>query len=213
MKAAKLENKDNWVKYRRSMKKARAVTECIREACPEVLMGATYTPDELGANTDELGEPIDLQQVPTTDAGPNVSRETRPETPIVDEPVAAPTDGDAPFDWANAIATAASKTEVGDLYQKARLEGMLTVPITIGKDTHELGQYIIMVGQAFAEAEAAEPAAEATVEPDEGAPAVLADDDPNVVDAEVVDEPAPKPRARRTAQAPKADEDAPVGDR
>lgn len=51
--------KDNWDKYPRAMLKARAVAEVIREAAEDELMGAAYLPDELGANTDADGAPID----------------------------------------------------------------------------------------------------------------------------------------------------------
>lgn len=55
--------KDNWRKYPRAMLKARAIAEVIREAAEDELMGAAYLPDELGANTDEDGAPVDA---PTT---------------------------------------------------------------------------------------------------------------------------------------------------
>jgi hypothetical protein len=38
----------NWAKYPRAMLKARAISECAREACPDVLAGVSYTPEELG---------------------------------------------------------------------------------------------------------------------------------------------------------------------
>ena len=62
--------------------------------------------------------------------------------------------------------------------------------IKVGRKKRILEDVIVEVGKAMAEAEAAAPADEATVEPedhDEGTPAVLADD-PNVVDADVVEE-------------------------
>lgn len=51
--------KDNWRKYPRAMLKARAIAEVCREAAEDVLMGAAYIPDELGANTDEDGNAVD----------------------------------------------------------------------------------------------------------------------------------------------------------
>jgi hypothetical protein len=210
MKAAKLENKDNWVKYRRSMTKARAITECIREAGPEVLMGATYSPDELGATTDEMGEPIDLQQVPVAPM-PDVSRETpRAEAPIVDEPVA----DTGEFDWVGAAAAAASADEALALYRRAGAEGKLDMEITVGKATRALGPFIVEIGQALRDAEAAADAAfEGDGEPAaEGAAAVLDDD---VVVAEIVeDDPVaePKPRASRARKPSPEQEEAMAAD-
>jgi hypothetical protein len=44
-----LTQKMNWRNYYPVMLKWRAVTECARDACPEVLLGVSYSPDELGA--------------------------------------------------------------------------------------------------------------------------------------------------------------------
>lgn len=45
-----------WKKFYPSMTKARAITEVARDACEEVLFGLHYTPEELGAETDDEGE-------------------------------------------------------------------------------------------------------------------------------------------------------------
>jgi hypothetical protein len=52
---AKLLGKDIWQKYPASMLKSRAITQCARDACEEVLFGLHYTPEELGAEVDEDG--------------------------------------------------------------------------------------------------------------------------------------------------------------
>jgi hypothetical protein len=44
-----------WKKFYPSMTKARAITEVARDACEEVLFGLHYTPEELGADTDDEG--------------------------------------------------------------------------------------------------------------------------------------------------------------
>lgn len=44
---AKLTGKDNWVKYPASMLRARAISECARQACPEALYGVTYVEGEV----------------------------------------------------------------------------------------------------------------------------------------------------------------------
>jgi hypothetical protein len=52
---AGLQNKDNWKKYRKAMMVARATSAAMRDHCPDVLFGITYTPDELGAIENEDG--------------------------------------------------------------------------------------------------------------------------------------------------------------
>ena len=41
------------------MLKSRAITQCARDACEEVLFGLHYTPEELGADVDEDGVVVD----------------------------------------------------------------------------------------------------------------------------------------------------------
>ena len=45
---AGLTGKDSWKHYPLAMLKARAISEVCRDACPEVLAGIAYTPEELG---------------------------------------------------------------------------------------------------------------------------------------------------------------------
>jgi hypothetical protein len=52
---ADLLGKSNWKKYPASMLKSRAITQCARDACEEILFGLAYTPEELGAEVDEDG--------------------------------------------------------------------------------------------------------------------------------------------------------------
>ncbi|MFI7096805.1 recombinase RecT [Streptomyces lydicus] len=58
-KQAQLTSKDTWKQYPAAMLRARAISECVRMACPEVLHGAIYTPEERGAAIDEDGLPVD----------------------------------------------------------------------------------------------------------------------------------------------------------
>lgn len=67
---AGLTKKQVWRNYPAAMLKARAITEVARDACEEALSGMHYTPEELGANVGEDGEPVDaevqqLRRVPT----------------------------------------------------------------------------------------------------------------------------------------------------
>jgi len=56
--AAGLTGKGTWKKYPAAMLKARAITEAARDACEEALCGMHYTPEELGAEVTEEGEPL-----------------------------------------------------------------------------------------------------------------------------------------------------------
>jgi hypothetical protein len=56
---AKLLSKPVWQQYPASMLKSRAITQCARDACEEVLFGLHYTPEELGADVDEDGVVVD----------------------------------------------------------------------------------------------------------------------------------------------------------
>lgn len=55
---AGIANKDNWKKYPDAMLWARALGMLCRRLFSDVLLGAAYTPDEMGAVTDENGNPI-----------------------------------------------------------------------------------------------------------------------------------------------------------
>lgn len=70
-KQAGLAGKQVWKNYPAAMLKARAVSECARDACEEVLCGLHYTPEELGVDVDEEGQPI--QATATRVSAPVVS--------------------------------------------------------------------------------------------------------------------------------------------
>lgn len=57
-----------WQKYPEAMVKARAISEVCREGAEEVLCGAHYTPEELGAIVDADGDVIEGEVVETLDA-------------------------------------------------------------------------------------------------------------------------------------------------
>lgn len=62
-KNAGLLDKDLWKKYESNMLKARAISECCRDACSEALAGIVYTPEEIastvGVVVNSDGDPID----------------------------------------------------------------------------------------------------------------------------------------------------------
>lgn len=70
--AAGVTRKDNWRKYPAAMLRARCISAAIRAYCPDVLGAGLYTPEEMGAETDEAGEPIVVESAPmdARDAAP-----------------------------------------------------------------------------------------------------------------------------------------------
>lgn len=55
--SAGLTGKQVWKNFPAAMLKARAITECARDACQEALNGVAYTPEELGADYDADATP------------------------------------------------------------------------------------------------------------------------------------------------------------
>lgn len=60
---AGLLGKQVWKNYPAAMLKSRAITQVARDACEEVLFGLHYTPEELGAEVDAEGEPLEQRTV------------------------------------------------------------------------------------------------------------------------------------------------------
>lgn len=77
-KTAGLTSKPVWKNYPASMLKSRAITQVARDACEEILFGLHYTPEELGAETDADGNPVER-------------RTTRSSGPATDDPWQTPT--------------------------------------------------------------------------------------------------------------------------
>jgi len=63
-KRADVLGKDSWRKYPRAMYFWRAVSDMVRSVWPECLAGASHTPEELGAEVDENGEPSAPESLP-----------------------------------------------------------------------------------------------------------------------------------------------------
>lgn len=166
---ANLLGKDNWKKYERSMLKARAITEIIREGAPEVGMGAAYTPEELGADVAESGEPIEMIATPNRDVAPSAQQTP---APIVDEPETrdANTEDPAP-DYAKEIKNLGNSDEARALYSQARTRGDLDLKMKIGRKSQTVAEWITEVGRSFKEAERARP--EETGAIDDATPEVL----------------------------------------
>jgi len=160
---AKLLNKDTWKQFPGAMLRARAISECVRMACPEVLHGTIYTPEELGASVDADGAPVAEQAGPAQRATQAPVSQWETPTPAADSP---PMGSDL---LANALA-ATNAEAVRELYRRA---AAINAP-------QEILAQLAEVGRRLAE-QSASAAQESPAEPE-----------PDVVDAEVVPDPEPE---------------------
>ena len=124
--AAGLTGKGAWRTYPEAMLKARAITEVARDACPEVLSGVQYTPEELGADepsstaTWETPEPAPAPDNVDGDTGEIVDAEVvedtaadeAPESPTLPERPDMPTYLPGPAGRAQAQRGTATATQV-----------------------------------------------------------------------------------------------------
>jgi hypothetical protein len=153
----------SWEKYPRAMLRARAISECVRMACPEVLHGAIYTPEELGAVIDQDGNPLPdaapsfARQAPAQDqweqATPAPVQQTPPDVVaagVADVPAESLTP--AGRDYLHEAMAAPDAATVRQIWQDARTEG--AVPECLAQIA-EVGK-----GKAAAEQQAAEDDAE-----------------------------------------------------
>lgn len=65
-----------WKSYPANMLKARAITECARDACPEVLAGLNYTADEANGPPDVIAAQVTTPELEVTDDGQVADAET-----------------------------------------------------------------------------------------------------------------------------------------
>lgn len=77
-----------WEKFPRAMLRARCIAEAVRIACPEVLHGAIYTPEELGAVVDQEGNPVHVERAdaPPVQQGVTVVQSTPNGPPAATAP-------------------------------------------------------------------------------------------------------------------------------
>lgn len=186
-KTAGLANKDVWRKYPQAMLKARAISEVARDACEEVLFGLHYTPEEIGANVDGEGVPVDadvqqLHRVPKGEADPWATPAPEPRGTLVVDPECIVThpEGQAIVD---AAAKAIHRAEVKERWAEAKDAELLHAVIK-APDSGEwemVREYLTRLGQALPEQ----------------APAT----DDEVVDGEVVDEAAAAEKQLRATAA------------
>ena len=104
----------SWEKYPRAMLRARAISECVRTACPEVLHGAIYTPEELGARVDSEGLPMEaeVQQLRRVEPGQADPWTTPAPTKVVEG-----------RDYLHEASEAATAADVRRIYDEAKDDG------------------------------------------------------------------------------------------
>lgn len=140
---AKLLSKAVWQQYPASMLKSRAVTQCARDACDEVLFGLHYTPEELGADVDEDGTPEPPEPSADRSAG------TPPDDPWYVRPAPEDTPSGKPEDtppWADQALEQAATLKSEHAGRKLRLEARTRY--NNGEITGEEGQQIVDVIEA-----------------------------------------------------------------
>lgn len=165
---AGLVKKDTWRQFPGAMLRARAISECVRMACPEVLHGSIYTPEELGVRVDDSGSPLEAEVQRSRPTEPAVDAWSSP-APAEQQTVAIKGRSQPAQDIADAAGTTTSRECVQDLYRQAHTEGLLGETVKTGdRELLELGAYLIARGQDLA------------------APKLEQQDDGEVVDGEVV---------------------------
>ena len=85
-KQAGLTSNQTWSKYPDAMLKARAISECARNACSEILAGVQYTSEELGAEPDETATKVTAQRSAPITSKPITSTVPKAEKPSIVEP-------------------------------------------------------------------------------------------------------------------------------
>lgn len=127
--AAKLTGKGTWKNFPAAMLKARAITEVARAACSEILQGTIYTPEELGANVDADGIPVEapvqqLRRVPAAEQDPWTTPAPEPKGTLVVDPdcIVTHPEGQAIVD---AAAKATHRAEVKERWAEAKDAGLL----------------------------------------------------------------------------------------
>jgi hypothetical protein len=120
---AELTGKGTWKKYPAAMLKARAISECARDACEEALLGMHYTPEELGAEVDAEGEPIRATVEDMRPADPDwASKPATAHERATGHPEPAEWSDE---EWTAAVDAAAAQGDVEalqDLWRKAKAE-------------------------------------------------------------------------------------------
>lgn len=137
-KRAGVASKTNWKNYPTAMLLARAISALCRFLFADVLMGASYTPEELGAEVNEDGEVLDANGTGVQES------ETRSTESEVEDPEPDIEDAEVVEDQAEAVDQAAkvSNDQLRALRDAARelygQDGIRELQKKIGKQLHLL---------------------------------------------------------------------------
>lgn len=128
----------SWEKYPRAMLRSRAIAEAVRTACPEVLHGAIYTPEELGAVVDQEGNAVVVERAdgPPVEQTATVVQSTPNQAPAAPQrdylaEAMATTDGAALVAIAQAAAAAGAPANylgwIDDIHEAQQLRDVAAV--------------------------------------------------------------------------------------
>jgi hypothetical protein len=201
----------NWETYPEAMAKARAISEVVREGAEEVLAGAHYTAEELGALVDEDGSVIDGEVVETLSQPAAAPEPPQPFLPAKAEQIrkivlAAFTESADPAARRQVILAAWEETGPPERRVITPVRGLK------GEETN-LDAFLraaagaVQSGQPFTEEQApAAPEAPAAEQPVEAAQEAApgAEHEDGTVEAEVVPEPASEPES--APEEPRSDD-------
>ena len=81
---AGLTNNPTWKKFPEAMLFARAMSSGVRKFCPDVFHASVYTPEELGAQVDEEGAPIDVEVIAPRAEKPAKAARVEEPTPVAE---------------------------------------------------------------------------------------------------------------------------------
>ncbi len=73
--------KKTWQQYPGAMLRARTVAIAARAVFPDAIMGCSYTPEELGAEVDEEGKPVEMEVKSTVESKPAPQLAAVPSVP------------------------------------------------------------------------------------------------------------------------------------
>ena len=135
----------SWEKYPRAMLRARAIAEAVRIACPEVLHGAIYTPEELGAVVDQEGNPVTVERAdaPPVEQSVTVVQSTPNRPPQAEH-----------RDYLAEAQAAKDAATVRTLWQEAKAAG---APTDYLDQLAAIGRQVAARAEAMAAAESGDP--------------------------------------------------------
>lgn len=117
--------RDPWWQYRTAMLHARCTSAVVRAACPEVLMGVSYTPEELGAAVNADGDVIDVAEV--TPLNRDVQQAPTPEQQL------APAEAFAAIRDRIGAITDAQRTELAGAWKESQFPPLDSGVLTVGQ--------------------------------------------------------------------------------